>query len=80
MARQPKTMQKDVVKPRKKRKPMTAEQKQAAGERLAKAREKRLLENPPQYKSIHPSVVERGEDDPLNMKNIQIWIKSQKNL
>ena len=61
MARQPKTMQKDVVKPRKKRKPMTAEQKQAAGERLAKAREKRLLENPPQYKSIHPSVVERGD-------------------
>mgnify|MGYP003632120962 CR=1 FL=1 len=45
-----KTVEKDAtVKPRKKRKPMTPEQRQAAGERLAKAREKRLLENPPQY-------------------------------
>jgi len=75
-------METDVTlpKPRKKRKPMTVEQKKAAGERLAKAREKRLIDNPPQYKSIHPSVVERGEEDPLNMKNIQDWIKTQKGL
>ena len=69
-----------TVKPRKKRKPMTPEQRQAAGERLAKAREKRLLENPPQYKSIHPSVVELEDDDPLSMKKVQMWIKTQKDL
>ena len=69
-----------IKKPRKKRKPMTPEQKKAAGERLALAREKRLAENPPQYKSIHPSVVERGDDDPLSMKKVQMWIKTQKDL
>ena len=44
---------KTLPKTRKRRKPMTEEQKKAAGERLALAREKRLKENPPQYKSIH---------------------------
>ena len=42
-----------MVKIRKKRKPMTAEQRAAAGERLAKARAKRQAANPPQYKYIH---------------------------
>ena len=70
----------NVSKPRKKRKPMTAEQKKAAGERLALAREKRLAENPPQYKSIHPSGVAKGDDDPLSMKKVQSWIKTQKEL
>lgn len=74
------TTDETVKKTRKKRKPMTPEQKKAAGERLALAREKRLAENPPQYKSIHPSVVERGDDDPLSMKKVQTWIKTQKDL
>jgi hypothetical protein len=45
MARRP-TINTDetIKKPRKKRKPMTPEQKKAAGERLALAREKRLAE------------------------------------
>ena len=38
---------KTLPKTRKRRKPMTEEQKKAAGERLALAREKRLKENPP---------------------------------
>mgnify|MGYP005679697297 CR=1 FL=1 len=39
------------------RRKMTEEQKKAASERLAKAREKRLRENPPKYSNIHPSVL-----------------------
>ena len=38
-----------VKKFKKPRKPMSVEQRIAATERLAKAREKRLRENPPQY-------------------------------
>ena len=45
---------KTLPKTRKQRKPMTPEQKSAAAERLKLAREKRLKENPPEYKSIHP--------------------------
>ncbi|MEK9696780.1 MAG: hypothetical protein VW270_13550 [Candidatus Poseidoniales archaeon] len=64
---------------RKKRK-MTEEQRQAAIERLAKAREKRLRENPPQYKNIHSSVLALTEDDELNMVNVKKWIKTQREL
>lgn len=69
-----------LPKTRKRRKPMTAEQKAAAAERLAIAREKRAKANPPKYTSIHPSVVAKTEDDPMSMKNIQRWIKTQKEL
>lgn len=65
-----------VKKPRKRRKPMSEEQRKAAAERLAAAREKRMKENPPQYKSVHPEVVALGDDHPLAMKNVRGWIKS----
>lgn len=71
------TVQKKV---RKRRKPMSPEQKAAAAERLALAREKRLKENPPEYKSIHPSVLEKGDDDPLAHKKVKQWIKTQKSM
>lgn len=61
-------------KTRKPRKPMTEEQKLAAAERLRKAREKRMKENPPQYKSVHPSVLRRSEHDPLNFLAVKNWI------
>ncbi len=82
MARRVKNIENDetLTKPRKKRKPMSAEQKKAAGERLAKAREKRLAENPPEYKSIHPLVLARGDDDPWSHKKVKEWIKTQKGL
>lgn len=54
---------------------MSAEQKQAAVERLAKAREKRLQENPPEYKNIAQKVQDLPEDDKLSMKNVKEWIK-----
>ena len=43
---------------------LTPEQKQAAAERLALAREKRLKDNPPQYKNIHEDVLKLDDDDP----------------
>lgn len=58
--------------PRKKRK-MTEEQRQAAAERLAKARAaKGITEN----KSVHESIRNLPEDHDLNVKNIRVWIKS----
>ena len=53
---------------KKKRKPMTEEQKIAACERLAKARAAR----PPAKKSsIHHSVVAKPDEDMLSVKNVQ---------
>jgi hypothetical protein len=69
-----------TVKKYRKKRQMTPEQREAAIKRLAEAREKRMKENPPEYKSIHSSVLERGDDDPLNMKNVRKWIKTQKEL
>jgi len=81
---QRRTVENDSTLPKRKirkaRKPMSAEQKAAAAERLAIAREKRLKENPPEYKSIHPSVLERGDDDYLSHKKVKQWIKTQKEL
>ena len=69
-----------IPKTRKRRKPMTAEQKAAAAERLAIAREKRAKANPPKYTNIHSSVVQKPEEDAMSMKNVQKWIKTQKEL
>ena len=68
------------IKIRKKRKPMTAEQKAAASERLAKAREARMAKNPPKHSSIHPTVLARCEDDLFYFRKVQQWIKTQKEL
>ena len=60
---------------KKNRKPMTEEQKAAACERLAKARAARP---PAKNSSIHHSVVTKQDEDWLAVKNVQNWIKSQK--
>ena len=60
---------------KKKRKPMTEEQKQAACERLAKAR---AAKPPAKSSSIHHSVTAKPDEDMLSVKNIQSWIKNQK--
>jgi hypothetical protein len=57
---------------------LTPEQKQAAAERLALAREKRLKDNPPQYKNIHEDVLKLDDDDPWSVKNVKKYIKNQK--
>lgn len=69
-----------LVKSRKRRKPMSAEQKEAAAERLRLAREKRAKENPPEYKSIHPDVLAKGDEHPWSHTNVKKWIKTQKEL
>ena len=61
----------------KKRKPMTEEQKQAASERLAKARE---AKGPIQYKNVHPSVIALPDEHYLSYKKVKKWIKTQQDL
>ena len=64
-----------MVKIKRRRKPMTPEQKAAAVERLAKARE---AKGPAQHKNIHPEVLARPDDHFLSLKNVRSWIKSNK--
>ena len=66
---------KKANKIKKHRKPMSPEQKVAAVERLALAREKRLKENPPEYKNISQEVQSLPDDHPLTMANVKGWIK-----
>ena len=70
-----KTVVNDGWKQPKKRKPMTPEQKVAAAERLAKAR---AAKPPAKNSSIHPTVLAKGDEHFLSAKNVQSWIKSQK--
>ena len=68
-------------KVRKKRKPMSDEQKQAAAERLEKAREKRAEKNPDYGMSgIHESLRNLPEDHRAHPKKVKQWIKTQKEL
>ena len=69
-----------VKKVRRKRKPMTEEQRVAAAERLEIAREKRFKKNPPKYKNVHPSVLAKPEDNTFSLNNVRQWIKTQKGL
>lgn len=66
-------------KPRKKRKPMTAEQKAAAAERLAKARaNKKKTAGPP--KNVHPNVLSIPDENLLSLQSVRGWIKHNKEL
>ena len=68
-------------KVRKKRKPMSAEQKQPAAERLEKARQARAAKNPNYGQSgIHESLRDLSDDAPINPKKVKQWIKTQKEL
>ena len=64
-----------MVKIKRKRKQMTPEQRAAAVERLAKARE---AKGPAQHQNIHPEVLARPDDHFLSLKNVRSWIKSNK--
>ena len=66
---------------RKRRKPMTEEQKQAAAARLEKAREAKAAKNPDYGQSgIHESLRNLPEDHPAHPKKVKQWIKTQKEL
>lgn len=60
---------------RKPRKPMTAEQKAAAAERLAKAREAR---GPAKNLQYAENVRLLPDDDPFSLVNVKSWLKTQK--
>ena len=66
---------------RKRRKPMTEEQKQAAAARLEKAREARAAKNPDYGQSgIHPTLRNLADDHPAHPEKVRLWIKTQKEL
>ena len=66
-------------KVRKKRKPMSEEQRQAAAERLEKARNARAAKNPNYGQSgIHESLRDLPDDAPINPMKVKKWIKTQK--
>ena len=68
-------------KVRKRRKPMTEEQRQAASARLEKAREARAAKNPDYGQSgIHPTLRNLPDDHPAHPKKVRQWIKTQKEL
>jgi hypothetical protein len=68
-------------KVRKKRKPMTEDQRAAAATRLEKAREKRKEKNPDYGQSSLPIFLkDLPEDHPRHPKKIKVWIKTQKDL
>ena len=68
-----------TIKQKRKRKPMTEEQKAAAVERLAKARAARQANQGPP-KNVHPDVLALSDDDTLSLKNVREWIKTQKEM
>ena len=68
--------EKNIKRP-KKRKPMTEEQRQAAAERLAKAR---AAKGPIEYKNIHPAVVALPDEHPFSYMKIKEWMKHNREL
>jgi len=72
--------QEQVKKPRKRRKPMTEEQRQAAAERLAKAREARFKNKPPAHVGVAKAVLDLPDDHPLSFNTVRGWLKYQKDL
>ena len=51
---------------------MSEEQRLAAVERLAKAREARGHDG---SKSVHPLLLEQDEDSPIHWKKVRVWVK-----
>src|SRR6056300_1437736 len=74
MAREPEKFERKKI--RKKREPMTPEQKAAAVERLAKARAARQAANPSQPKNVCKEVLELDDEHFLSYNKIRDWIKS----
>ena len=59
------------TKVKRKRKPMSEEQRAAATERLAKARAKRVVKNT----SVHPEVLALPDDHPMSYEKVKEWQK-----
>ena len=57
------------------RKQLSEERKQELRDQLAKARSKKKTA---EYKNVHPSVLQKPDDDPLSLKSVKKWIKHNK--
>lgn len=64
-----------VVKTRKRRKPMTKEQRAAAAERLAKAR---AAKGESKNLSLHKDIRNLEDDHPISPTKVKKWLKSNK--
>ena len=65
-----------TIKPKRKRKPMTAEQKAAAAERLKKAREARAEKAGPKKLRYHPACYDKKGT--FALENVLEWLKEAK--
>ena len=65
------------IKPIRKKRKLTAVQKEAQRIRLEKMRAKK---KPPEYKNVHPYVLSLDDEEPYSLKNVKVWIKHNKEL
>ena len=72
-----KNMARKKIKPIRKTKTLTAAQKEAQSLRLEKMRAAR---KPPEYKNVHPYVLDLDDEEPYSLKNVKVWIKHNKEL
>ena len=70
-------MARKKIKPIRKKKTLTAAQKEAQSLRLEKMRAKKKT---PEYKNVHPYVLSLDEEDSYSLKNVKVWIKHNKEL
>jgi len=70
-------MKRKKVKPIRKKKTLTVAQKEAQRIRLEKMRAKK---KPPEYKNVHPYVLNLDDEAPYSLKNVKVWIKHNKEL
>ena len=70
-------MSRKKIKPIRKKKTLTAAQKEAQRIRLEKMRAKK---KPPEYKNVHKYVLSLDDEEPYSLKNVKVWIKHNKEL
>jgi hypothetical protein len=70
-------MKRKKVKPIRKKKTLTAAQKEAQRIRLEKMRAKK---KPPEYKNVNKYVLSLDDEEPYSLKNVKAWIKHNKEM
>ena len=75
MARKKIVVQREKVKPLKKKRQLSEEHKEKLRARLAEMRAKK---KPAEYKNIAKSVLALPDEDKYSMKNVKEWIKESK--
>ena len=75
MARKKITIQRETIKPVKKKRKLSEEAKEKLRNRLAEMRAKK---KPAEYKNISKRVLDLPDDDKYSFKNVKEWIKESK--